>query len=369
MKRIAIITPGGIYAGHFSQGLPILMNMVKGLSSQFEITVFSYASTNKGIHHPNIKLISPPQWLPGSVLRWSFLLIRFTFEHSADRFKVIYSFWGYPTGTIAVVLGKLFKTPSLVTVLGGELASIPSLNYGHLRKKNTKKLVVWTCQQATKLTVISNYQLEILKSLSVNRTVEYIPFGTDETLFKKQEKVFTGGVLKILHVSNITHVKDQETLVHAFSILCQSQPAILRIVGADQMNGRLQVLARKLKIEEHIEFIGVVAYQDLPMHYDWADVFILTSLSEGQNNSLTDAAQAGLLIVSTSVGAAYDIGPTGIVTVPFGDANAIAENILQLSNNPALWKTKTAVSSKWAVDHNLSWSIDKLSSVCNALIK
>lgn len=367
-NRIAIWTPGGIGGGDFNQGLPILMNLVRGLSNDFQLTVFSFASVkNAGISE--VEVVSPPQWLRGSILRWLFLIVIFSFKHLANRFKIIYSFWGYPTGTIAVVIGKLFKKPSMVSLLGGELASVHSVNYGHLLKNSSRRLVTWTCKAATKLTVISNYQLEILKKLSISRPVELIPFGTDTSVFIKQEKMFNGGVLKILHVASITEVKDQETLLKAFSILCITQPAVLRFVGADQMNGKMHALAESLKLSEHVEFIGAVPHHHLTHHYNWADMFILTSLSEGQNNSLTDAAQVGLLIASTPVGAAYDIGPDGVVTLPFSNPEAIAASVLQVVNKPELWKSMTTVSSQWAATYNLSWSLEKLSSSFNKLIR
>src|SRR6185369_10184403 len=104
-----------------------------------------------------------------------------------------------------------------------------------------------------------------------------------------------GTPLRILHVANLTAVKDQTTLLHAFAALRGKREARLRIVGADALGGQIQRLAGALGVASDVEFTGPVPYANMPAHYRWADMVVSTSLSEGQNRGLTEAAMSGAL--------------------------------------------------------------------------
>ena len=74
----------------------------------------------------------------------------------------------------------------------------------------------------------------------------------------------------------------------------------------------------------------------LPDLLNVMDVFILTSFSEGLSNSIMEAMAAGLPVVATNVGGNPELvihNETGFL-FPSQDASILAQQIIELANNP-----------------------------------
>jgi glycosyltransferase involved in cell wall biosynthesis len=355
---MAIWTPGGVGGGHFDQGFPRIMKIIQELSGEYHISVYSVASTGS-FQFPGISIVSPRNQTRLPAFRWLYLVWSFYRSHRRNRFNVLYGLWGYPTGLVAVVLGKVFAIPSVINVLGGDAAYVPSLSYGHLVKPVSRRLVIWACNHATKLIVLSVNQVATLKKYGLKREPQLIHWGADPNQFRWIQKE-PDGHLKILHVANLTEVKDQVTLIKAFSHIVKARKARLRIVGPDYLNGALTKLVKELSMEEHVEFTGPVPFTDIASHYQWADVFVLTSLSEGQNNAVTEAALCGLLVVSTPVGPAVDIGSDGVIIVPFGEPMTLAEKLLTVVDSRVERSRMIETATAWALRYDFQWTMREL---------
>jgi glycosyltransferase involved in cell wall biosynthesis len=363
-KRIAIFTHGGLGTGKYSQGLPIITQIVNRLAEHFDITVFSLSALNKDFKPQQYKAYSVPGWVRPSLFRWFSLMFMFIWKVNRSKFTILYSFWGYPTGFVTVLLGMVFRKKSFVNLLGAETANIPEIGYGHLRKPVAKKLVLWTCRNATKLISVSNAQKRTLREYGVGREIDFIPFGADRKLFSPLFKPVTAP-LKILHVGNLTPVKDQETLLRAFALIRAEVPAVLKIVGPDFLDGRIQDLSRQLA-PNSVEFAGLVPHNRMAEYYHWADVFILTSLSEGQNHSLMEAMMCGVLPVSTAVGIMdKEFGNRVGVVSDCRDYKEIARQLVRLYNSPERWNSKRTAACAWASEHDLDWTIVQLKRLFN----
>jgi glycosyltransferase involved in cell wall biosynthesis len=363
-KRVALFMHGGISGGINGQGFPLITQIVNALAKNFDVTVFSLSSFSEGFQPEKYKAFCVPREIQPSIFRWLYLISLFLKSHKVERYNILYSFWGYPMGTFMVGLGKITGKPTVVNILGAESANVPEINYGHLKKKFSRMLVVWTCQQASELIAVSANQLKLLKPYGVTRHAEIIPWGVSKNLFRP----FNPNLdlpLKIIHVANLTAVKDQTTLLKAFKLINEKIPATLKIVGPDFMNGQIQRLAFELGLDGAVEFVGFVPHQKVAEYYYWADVFMLTSLAEGQNNSITEAMMCGALPVSTSVGIMDDLGNTvGIVERP-GDYQNLARQLISLYNAPEEWRKRLQAAQKWAQAHDLDWTIKQLKDVLN----
>jgi hypothetical protein len=153
-KKIAFFMHGGVGGGLYSQGFPPVAQLINELANFYEVTVFSLTPFNKDFHPENHKAFSVPNWVRPSILKWPWLLTIFLFKKLKYNYNVLYSFWGHPAGTVTVMLGKIFSTPSIVTLLGGETANLPEFNYGAMRKENTiyvrKRHCTYHCFQLPK---------------------------------------------------------------------------------------------------------------------------------------------------------------------------------------------------------------------------
>lgn len=361
-KKIAFFIHGGIGSGLYSQGLPPVAQLIEGLAESYDVTVFSLWNFNIDFQPENYKAYSVPTWIMPSALRWPVLVLVFLLHRIRNQYQVLYSFWGHPAGTVAVILRKVFNTPSLVTLLGSETANLPQFNYGFMRNETERKKILWTCRNVDNLIVVSNYQAEILRKNGLKREIDVIPLGVKSKNFfplgKKLELP-----LKIIHVANLNEVKDQETLIRAFRIIRNKIPSILKIVGPDFLNGRLQKLADELELSSNIEFVGPVQHHSLLPYFQWAEAFMLTSLSEGQNVAITEAMMCGLLPISTKVGLMHDIGSEVGIVADCKDYEGLANQTILLYQQPERWETKRKAAYKWAIQHDFDWAMQEIKSI------
>ena len=101
----------------------------------------------------------------------------------------------------------------------------------------------------------------------------------------------------------------------------------------------------------------MVGYQhDVSAYYEAADVFALTSHTEGSPNVLLEAMVAGVPIVATAVGGVGEMihdGENGLL-VPSGDEEAIARAIVTLLESTGLSLALTGAARKSLADYSPS---------------
>ncbi len=366
--RIALFLVGGLGGGFASQGVPAIAAITRALADGFDVSVYSLLPPDAGFRPEGYRLHSPPRWLGTPLtkkLRWSWLAVRFLAAHRTRPYEVLFSYWAYPMGLFVVALAELVRRPSVVTTLGAETAAVPSIAYGHMRRPITRGLVLETCSRASIVVALSAQQRTNLHRHGLRRQdVRVIPFGVDRNLFQRKPTQ-RHPPLKILHVANLTEVKDQPTLIRAFSLLRRNLPATLRIVGPDHLDGKLQRMVAQLGLQQDVAFLGPLPYASIPAQYEWADMFVLTSLSEGQGSVLAEAAMSVVLQVSTPVGCVLDQGDDTAVIVRMADPDDIAHKIRAIAEDEKAWERKVSRARVWAEGHDLQWTVERLRGVIN----
>ncbi len=369
-KRLAIFSPGGIGGGAFAQGQPAIGSLVASLAERFEVTYYSLAPVNSGFAAPSAYRLRAPSAAVDAVnlkgLRWGEMMRQFLADHLASRYDRLLSFWGYPMGAFVVGLGRACRVPVAVMLLGAETADVPAIGYGHLGRPLTRRLVIETCRRTDALVAVAQAQLDALAGRGFSRPDDHlVPIGAEAPLFPFEVK--RRAPLRILNVGNLTAVKDQATLLRAFALLPRALDARLRIVGEGSLRGELDALCRELRIADAVELTGAVPFGSMLDHYRWANMFVLTSLSEGQNRSLTEAAMCGVLQVSTPVGHIADLGETVAVVVPAGDPRQIADRIVSIAGDADGWRRRVRAARGWAESHDMAWTVDRLSGILEGL--
>src|SRR3954471_4189934 len=369
-KRLAIFSPGGIGHGAFLQGQPALGSLVASLAERFEVTYYSLAPLHPDFAPPAAYRLRAPSAALDAInvkgLRWGEMARQFLADHLAARYDRMLSFWGYPVGAFVVGLGRTCRVPVAVMLLGAETADVPAIRYGHLRRPLTRRLVIETCRRTDALVAVAQAQLDALARRGFSRPDDHlVPIGAEATLFPFEVK--RRAPLRILNVGNLTAGKDQATLLRAFALLPRALDARLRIVGDGSLRGELDALCRELRIADAVELTGAVPFASMLDHYRWANMFVLTSLSEGQNRSLTEAAMCGVLQVSTPVGHIADLGETVAVVVRAGDPRQIADRIVGIAGDPDGWRRRVRAARAWAESHDMAWTVERLSGILEGL--
>ncbi|WHT21601.1 GT4 family glycosyltransferase PelF [Crossiella sp. CA-258035] len=129
-------------------------------------------------------------------------------------------------------------------------------------------------------------------------------------------------------------IKDLETLIKAFALVCEQVPKVrLRLFGGTPKGGetyanRCKELANSLGVGDRVIFEGRV--EDIRDAYVAGHVVVLSSISEGFPYTLIEAMTVGRACVATDVGGVPEaVGDTGIV-VPPRDPAAMAQACVRL---------------------------------------
>ena len=140
---------------------------------------------------------------------------------------------------------------------------------------------------------------------------------------------------RIVTVGRLAAPKDALTLLRALATL-GPLPFSARLVGDGPDRPAVEAEIRSLGLGDRVEPAGSRA--DVPALLAGADVFVLSSRSEGAPFSILEAMAAGLPVVATDVGGVRELvadGETGLL-VPAGDPARLAEALRRLLEDPAL---------------------------------
>lgn len=161
---------------------------------------------------------------------------------------------------------------------------------------------------------------------------------------------------KIVAIGRLYPEKDFETLLTAFSLI-KNPGYDLHIYGDGILRRQLESFAKKLGISEHVIFEGKV--NRVVQHIADAEIFILSSLSEGMPNALIEAMSMGLACISTNFpsGAAKQLishRKNGLL-VPVGDAVELSHCLQQLIDDKPLRKRlqKSALTTRDTLDSKI----------------
>jgi len=139
----------------------------------------------------------------------------------------------------------------------------------------------------------------------------------------------------LINVARMSEVKDQQTLLEAVGLLLPVIPSLhLMLVGDGELSSRLKEIAVKMGIAESVHFMGVRS--DVAVLLGAADLFVLSSISEGISLSLLEAMSAALPVVATDVGGTSSVvvsGKTGLL-VPPRNPTALAQAIQTILDDP-----------------------------------
>lgn len=116
---------------------------------------------------------------------------------------------------------------------------------------------------------------------------------------------------KMISISRLEPIKNIESVIRVIKKLVDDgEDIVYHIVGDGGYKKYLQDLTDSLGLSERIIFLG---FQENVYYYlQNADLYLLTSHTEGFSNSLVEAMYSGTPVLSTAVGAATEIIQHGI---------------------------------------------------------
>jgi N-acetylgalactosamine-N,N'-diacetylbacillosaminyl-diphospho-undecaprenol 4-alpha-N-acetylgalactosaminyltransferase len=263
-----------------------------------------------------------PRHLPRSILRLARLLDRL-------RPAVAMSAFSYPSFVLGNALWLARHRPGWVA----RVSSSPDLSEAGLLRPWMGALyrradVVLANSDALRRRFDATYP-------RVGRAARRLPNAVD---FPRIERLAAEAVppppaarARLVSVGRLERVKRFDLLIDALARLAAQADVELVICGRGPERGRLESLARRLGVADRVHLPGFLANP-----YPWiasAELFALSSDSEGLPNALIEAQGLGVTAVATDC----DFGPREIVEhgatgllVPPGDAEALAAALAEL---------------------------------------
>ncbi len=376
--RIGILTPG-FSASERDWCIPVLLDLVRTLAATDDVSVvalrYPHHRSPYEIHGARVIPLggAETRGLPRLALfaRALGVLIR---EIRRQRLDVLHAMWAHEPGFLAGLAGRLTGTPVVVSLLGGELADLPDVDYGGQRSAVNRRLVQGALRMADRVVCGSAWLRDLACRHVPDERLVTLPFGVDTELFHPEagagvDPRHLDGDPCLLHVASLVPVKDQDTLLRAFTRVVVPYPgAALHFAGEGELRPHLEQLAGELGIASRVRFLGHVPHNQLPSLYRQADLHFLPSLHDGAPMVVLEAAACGCATVGTPVGYLPELGPAAR-TVPLRNPRALARELIELlADEPARRQMAVAGQELILSRYRLDQTVDRLRALYLSLI-
>jgi len=198
------------------------------------------------------------------------------------------------------------------------------------------------------LLTMNRYDLEIAQRYRLGEQIHNIPgVGVDFSRFDavedgtreelRRELGIPEDAFVLLYAAEFSGRKSQSDLIRAMTQL--PEHAVLILAGNGALWERCRHEAKELGVDGRVIFPGYI--KDMPRWYRMADAVVTSSRSEGLPFNVMEAMYSGLPVVASAVKGHEDLiehGETGLL-YPYGDADACAQQISALIEDPGLCAT------------------------------
>lgn len=263
--------------------------------------------------------------------------------HGALRKKhydVLNTHFAIPSGPTGVALSRLFRTPHVITIIGGDIYD-PSKRLSPGENPLLRAVVRRVLNSCAQVVAISeDIKRRARDGLSCRTPIEVIHYGLTPPTFEKKGREELGIPRDAVVLIAIARLIKRKALSHVLRALALvREPAIqLLIIGEGPEQESLADLAKSLGVAQQVNFLGAIWGERKFQHLEAADIFVLPSLHEGFGLVYLEAMHCGLPVVASSTGGQIDFlkdGETGFL-VPVGDVQALAASLERLAKDEAL---------------------------------
>lgn len=233
--------------------------------------------------------------------------------------------------TIAILAKLLSRTKTKLVVreaayLGGTIKENMKLKmYGLLYKVSHRVIAL---SEGVKGNLISRYRVNSAKIDVIYNPIDLTHIQNESQQNIEEQHLFEQPEKTIITAGRLVAEKDHATLLRSFASIDKQLNAHLIILGEGELETQLKQLAKKLGISERISFLG---FKQNPYAYiKRANVFALTSTTEGFGHVLVEALALGVPVVSTrcNPGAEEILGEgTYGMLADVGDVEAMTDNL------------------------------------------
>ncbi len=310
-----------------------------------------------GIHIHRNKVL----WRYKYYLELNLEIIKTAFKHKDLDILHIHSF-GFMMHDTILILKKLFRhKTAIINTPHGPFMSLDSYP---LWQKALKTIFTKLEYPINKLydgviQVNTEQYSWIIRSGVKRENIHFVPDGIPEERFKKVDnkefikKHGLGGKFIICNLGRVLEYKGQDKIIQALPGIVREHSNVLFLqMGKD--HGWTEYcldLARRLGVEKHVKFLGMVDEDDKLRGLDAADIFVLSSEWEAFGIVTLEAmARKTAVVVSDCEGSLFLVKPENGILYRWTDINALKEAIIKLIEDKKLRESMAKVNYKKAID-------------------
>jgi glycosyltransferase involved in cell wall biosynthesis len=244
-----------------------------------------------------------------------------------------------------------------------------------------KTLVRWSAKRASHIMTISEFSAaDIARRFDLPRekiTVAHLAASPDfypRDKGQSQEHLARAYGLTfpfILYVGRIQARKNLPRLVEAYATLRkQGLETKLVLVGKkDWQSARLLKKIKELGLEDSVIFPGFVPFNDLPILYNAAEVFVFPSFFEGFGLPVVESMASGVPTI-TSIGSSLEeVAGDGALLIDPRDTGSITDALAKVLGDPGLQRDLATRGLKRSKDFTTGNLAEKALAVYRSLVE
>ena len=238
------------------------------------------------------------------------------------KYNIIHSHY-WLSGPVANVLSDKWEIPNVITfhTLSAIKLKASSSIVEHDKRYEVEKD---SMSKVDSIIVSTKSELEDIRKLYgiLDEKIKVIPPGVNLELFRPMNKIESKKSLGlydnnvILYVGRIDPIKGLYTLLDSVFNLNDSYNIKLIIVGGELNKSQDLINLQNYTVDKNkshiVDFVGIVDQSNLPIYYNAADLFLLTSYYESFGLSVLESLSCGTPAIVSDVGGLSNLIDNGV---------------------------------------------------------
>ena len=237
--------------------------------------------------------------------------------------------------------------PLVLTAWGSDVLILPRTS------RTMRSLVRFALRRANLVTSMARHMTSAIRGLGVpGEKVLTLPFGVDTSVFHPHNRRESGRRegFTIVSTRHLEPLYNVGLLIEAMPAIAEAIPNVrLLLIGDGSERERLQARVNRLNLADRVAFLGRKRPAEIAGYLSDADLFVSTSLSDGNNVSLNEAMACGAFPIATDIPANrewIDHGLNGFLT-GLNDPLTLAQLAIQAFRQPDL--RAAAAAENWEI--------------------
>jgi teichuronic acid biosynthesis glycosyltransferase TuaC len=212
-------------------------------------------------------------------------------------FDLIDAHYFYPDGVAAVMLGRYFNKPVVITARGTDINLVPQYRL-------PRRMIRWAADHAAGMITVCNALKDEMVALGIDGSrITPLRNGVNLELFQPGDRAALRAELgmdrfTLMSVGHLEPRKGHELVIQALPALPDVH---LNIAGSGPDRKKLEDLAHTLEVQDRVRFLGPLPQTELKRWYGGADALVLASSREGWANVLLESMACGTPVVASNV--------------------------------------------------------------------